>query len=436
MRGASETNPETVLREEEESDEAGDLIPPSEDNQADALPEKDSSEKVEDSLSPRLHARLESDRAASKKVVALPSEDFRPVPVEYSTALVLLAHDRFDYIQRTLEHVLKAHNAEKYTIMVSVDRDRLIEQVKAAVNTVPNPKKIPISFLASEQPFADVRYQDEPSITRHMASVFHQVFKLRLFEYVIFLEDDLEVSYDFFDYFATVGPLLHPLHPTASNLFCVSAWNDNGFNHADLEASRVFRTDWYPGLGVMFHRSMWVGRMEFEWPLWDSVEWGYDNWLRYRSTITKSHDCLAPDVSRTFHYATRGMHVGAVAAPMYERMTLSDGKTNISEPHIVTAMTALHTRDYYKKLIQESTLVNINDLLSRHLQGNSVLAYFDDKNNARDPREARLVLTKFNLYPDNFRMRFRGLLTFKVKSTGVRVTLIAESMRDYWSQGL
>lgn len=68
-------------------------------------------------------------------------------------------------------------------------------------------------------------------------------------------------------------------------------------------------------------------------------------------------------------------------------------------------------------LIQESTVVNLDDLLTSSFHDESVVAYFDDKSNAREPEGVREVLIHFNLYPDNFRMRFRGLLTFKLKST-------------------
>ncbi len=39
-----------------------------------------------------------------------------------------------------------------------------------------------------------------------------------------FLSDDLDVSPDFFEYFAATFPIMHA-DPT---LWCVSAWNDNG----------------------------------------------------------------------------------------------------------------------------------------------------------------------------------------------------------------
>ena len=39
-----------------------------------------------------------------------------------------------------------------------------------------------------------------------------------------FFSDDLDISPDFFEYFAATFPILHA-DPT---LWCVSAWNDNG----------------------------------------------------------------------------------------------------------------------------------------------------------------------------------------------------------------
>ena len=385
----------------------------------------------------RARSALKSDEKTSREPLSRSKSDFKEVPVEYATAFVLLAHDRTDYITRTLDKVLKARNVEKFTIFVSVDRDNLVDMVRNAISeSVANPNQIPITFLSSELPFADVKYAGEPSITRHFASVFHQIFSLKLFEYVLLLEDDLDVSPDFFDYFSQTGPLLHPFHPTARKLYCVSAWNDHGFDHLDLDPTRVFRNDWYPGLAVLFHRSMWVGNMEHEWPIWHSVDWGYDNWLRFRSTIAKTHDCLAPELSRIHHYSTRGTHVGGHASNMYERMSLSDGTANISPESLKAAATSLTTREYFRNLIRDSEELSIDKAVSRGLetsyQGKSVVVYFEDNHNLRDPAEAKRIYTKFNIFPFQFRMRFRGALTFKLQTAGTRVTIVANSMKDYY----
>ena len=68
-------------------------------------------------------------------------------------------------------------------------------------------------------------------------------------EALIVVEDDLEISPDFFHYFlATYHLLLRD-----PSLYCVSAWNDNGKEGLiDKRAtSLLYRSDFFPGLGWM-----------------------------------------------------------------------------------------------------------------------------------------------------------------------------------------
>ena len=41
---------------------------------------------------------------------------------------------------------------------------------------------------------------------------------------------------------------------------CVSSWNDNGFEKLvqPSDAARLFRTDFFPGLGWMLRRELWL----------------------------------------------------------------------------------------------------------------------------------------------------------------------------------
>ena len=60
-----------------------------------------------------------------------------------------------------------------------------------------------------------------------MNSFFHKVVLECLmydFNFAVIFSDDLDISPDFFEYFAATFPILHA-DPT---LWCVSAWNDNG----------------------------------------------------------------------------------------------------------------------------------------------------------------------------------------------------------------
>eukprot|EP00971_Amphidinium_carterae_P143606 2845171-Amphidinium_carterae.1 len=67
-----------------------------------------------------------------------------------------------------------------------------------------------------------------PSLYHRLASHYKfalgKVFDEESQEQVVILEDDLEVAPDFFGYFKATLPLLH----ADPELFCVSAWNDNG----------------------------------------------------------------------------------------------------------------------------------------------------------------------------------------------------------------
>ena len=60
---------------------------------------------------------------------------------------------------------------------------------------------------------------------------------------VALLADDLNISVDFFDYFAATYPILHS-DPT---VWCVSAWNDNGKrDFISDDAGTLLTQDYYP----------------------------------------------------------------------------------------------------------------------------------------------------------------------------------------------
>ena len=79
------------------------------------------------------------------------------------------------------------------------------------------------------------------------------------YEFAIFIENDLILAPDFLWYFRLAAPLLD----RDPSLWCVSSWNDNGFQEIVSDELRLFRTDYFPGLGWMirslaasqFHRN-------------------------------------------------------------------------------------------------------------------------------------------------------------------------------------
>lgn len=143
----------------------------------------------------------------------------------------------------------------------------------------------------------DKKFQGYYKISRHYGWALNQVFS-RGFEFVIIVEDDLNVSPDFFEYFQATYPLLR----NDSSLWCVSAWNDNGKinlideSHPEL----LYRSDFFPGLGWMLSSTLWN---ELE-PKWPKSFW--DDWIRTPQQ-RKNRACIRPEISRTRTFGKIGV---------------------------------------------------------------------------------------------------------------------------------
>eukprot|EP00753_Platysulcus_tardus_P014372 PLAT4354.6.p2 GENE.PLAT4354.6~~PLAT4354.6.p2 ORF type:complete len:421 (+),score=204.01 PLAT4354.6:96-1265(+) len=113
---------------------------------------------------------------------------------------------------------------------------------------------------------------------------------------IIVVEDDLLYSPDFYEYFLAVSPALDR-DPT---LWCISAWNDNGFDARVRDANRLLRTHYFPGLGWMLTRKLYKRELEARWP---ATHW--DHWMRQRKQH-KGRECVFPEVPRTYHNGVQG----------------------------------------------------------------------------------------------------------------------------------
>ena len=64
-------------------------------------------------------------------------------------------------------------------------------------------------------------------------------------EYAIVIEEDLDVSVDFFRYFSQTVYLMK----RDDSLYCISAWNDQGYDHSCQDPALLYRVETMPGLG-------------------------------------------------------------------------------------------------------------------------------------------------------------------------------------------
>ena len=64
-------------------------------------------------------------------------------------------------------------------------------------------------------------------------------------DYTIVIEEDLDVSVDFFSYFSQTVHLM----AKDESLYCISAWNDQGYDHSCQDPTLLYRVETMPGLG-------------------------------------------------------------------------------------------------------------------------------------------------------------------------------------------
>ncbi|XP_065890995.1 protein O-linked-mannose beta-1,2-N-acetylglucosaminyltransferase 1-like [Dysidea avara] len=213
-----------------------------------------------------------------------PGNNIPNVPV------ALVATNRTTRIHRSLYHLLQADGANKSLITVFLD-GMFPMQVAVAklfgVNAVCNPVKSTGMYR----------------ITEHYKYTLSTMFNLYPdAPYIIILEDDLEVSPDFFSFFSQTVYLMEE----DDSIFCISAWNDFGYKHSSQDTSAVFRIDGMPGLGWLLSRSLYKKELEAKWPN-ESEPLTWDGWIREDPQL-QGRECLIPEVSRTYHFDT-GMHI-------------------------------------------------------------------------------------------------------------------------------
>ncbi|CAN7980954.1 unnamed protein product, partial [Ixodes pacificus] len=137
-------------------------------------------------------------------------------------------------------------------------------------------------------------------IARHYGWALNKTFHDLMYDTVIIVEDDLELSVDFFEYFLALYPILKN-DPT---LYCVSAWNDNGKAGLVAEDSEhLHRSDFFPGLGWMLTKDLWL-ELHTKWP-----KSFWDDWIR-QPEQRRDRACIRPEVSRTKTFGKIGVSNG------------------------------------------------------------------------------------------------------------------------------
>ncbi len=219
-------------------------------------------------------------------------------------AVVVLTCSRPAYLERTLNALLEVHGhdpqaAIKFPLFVSQDGNstEIAETLHAytgALRVMQHTEvRPPTPLLNPKENLAYYR------IANHYKFVFQQMFDCLGFRNLIILEDDMEIAVDFFSYFERAAQLLQQ-DPT---LYVVSSWNDHGQEKHVRDPYRLYRTEFFPGLGWMMPQTLWE---EFR-NKWPAAYW--DDWMR-EPPQRRGRQSVYPEVCRNYNFGEHGSSRG------------------------------------------------------------------------------------------------------------------------------
>ncbi|RKP19475.1 glycosyl transferase [Rozella allomycis CSF55] len=321
-------------------------------------------------------------------------------------------------IKRALESLLavRRERIDQHPIYVSLDckHTETIESVKAfgdAVNfwVVPDhQEELAKTIPPNTENFMKPYY----AISFHYKYALKRLFGTNDYEQVIIVEDDFEFSPDFLSYFRAMLPIL----VKDKSLYCVSSWNDNGKNELINDErklivlvkllGRVFRTDFFPGLGWMMTRELW-NEIEGKWP---AAFW--DDWLREPEN-RNSRQCIVPEVSRTSNFGKIGTSNGQFYDSHIRHVVKQDGFYDFEANNWdYLGDRERYNQDFLKQVYEYSTKSSLESVKKNFERGNYRIEYADFN-------EFQNLARTFGLMSDIKggipRMSFEGIVTLKYR---------------------
>lgn len=130
-------------------------------------------------------------------------------------------------------------------------------------------------------------------------------------KHALIFEEDLDVARDALVYFNQTIALLD----ADTSLYCVSAWNDQGYEHTVGDSQLLYRIETMPGLGWLLKRDLFERELEPRWPSAEQPH-DWDMWIR-TDAVRRGRECIIPDVSRTYHFGAVGTNINSYFQRQY-----------------------------------------------------------------------------------------------------------------------
>ncbi|KAM1106819.1 hypothetical protein ACFX2B_003612 [Malus domestica] len=280
--------------------------------------------------------------------------DKNQVPV---AAVVIMACNRADYLERTVKSVLKYQSsvASKFPLFVSQDGSHpAVKQKALSYDQLTYMQHLDYEPVHAERPGELIAYY---KIARHYKWALDGLFYKHKFSRVIILEDDMEIAPDFFDYFEAAAALLDK----DKSIMAVSSWNDNGQKQFVHDPKILYRSDFYPGLGWMLARSTW-----------DELS---PKWLQENH---KGRQFIRPEVCRTYNFGEHGSSLGQFFKQYLEPIKLNDVPVDWKSMDLSYLMEDKYLK-HFADIVKKAKPIHGSDLVlkARNIGGDVRIQYND-----------------------------------------------------------
>ncbi|KAF0934520.1 hypothetical protein E2562_025616 [Oryza meyeriana var. granulata] len=228
----------------------------------------------------RVHLKILIQDLEKRSVQTLVNNNVVPV-----AAVVVMACNRPDYLQRTVESILKYQTsvASKFPIFISQDGiNGEVKKKALSYNKITYMQHVDLEPVRTERPGELIAYY---KIAKHYKWALDELFIKHNFARVIILEDDMEIAPDFFDYFEAAAKLLD----NDKTIMAVSSWNDNGQKQFVYDPNFTY----------------------------------WDDWVRLKE-VHRDRQFIRPEVCRTYNFGEHGSSMGQFFKQYLEPIKLND----------------------------------------------------------------------------------------------------------------
>lgn len=336
--------------------------------------------------------------------------DYRPNIDPQEIPVLIITSKRPQYLRRALDSVIESRGDRTENFPITCSQDSNNAEVSKIIDDAVEKGDVANHLIMTHKPEVASK-SGYYKLCQHYRWALGQMFDENTYERLIILEEDLEVSSDFFDYFAATLPLLE----ADKDLFCVSAWNDNGKPELAADEKALFRTDFFPGLGWMLLKGFWE-EVKDRWP---PAYW--DDFVR-RPDVRKDRHCIRPEVSRSHTFGEVGVSKGQFYKNHLFVNKLNEGFVDWTTMDLRYLSSAAVFDKKFEQEVRAAKLVTLEDINTqiRGPEKSFAIIYADSD------RSWKRYAKEFGLMEDEKagirRGAYRGVLPFTWK--GKRVFLV------------